>query len=64
MTTTSEFKSLVGNAQWDLNYEDFCQRAQFPHDSYAEAKWAAFQNLANALREFDDNTLARIVGEA
>ena len=59
--TLKELKTLIGNAHWDLNYAEFCRRAGFEEDSYAEEKWEQWQELARSLAAFDAATLSRIV---
>lgn len=61
MTNVADFKTAVGNAHWDINYEEFCRRAGFAQDSYAEEKWRQWVALAFALNAFDTSTLERII---
>lgn len=58
----SEWMTAIANAYWDINFEEFCKRAGFTQDSYAEEKWVKWQALADSLNAFDTNTLGRIVG--
>ena len=60
----AEAKQAILNAHWDINFTEFCQRAGFAEDNYAEGKWDEWQKLAQALNAFDDATLARLAGEA
>ena len=60
----AEAKQAILNAHWDINFTEFCRRAGFSEDDYAEDKWLEWQRLAGALNSFDDATLARLAGEA
>lgn len=47
-------------AHWNLNYDQWRERAGFHDDDYAKLKWELWQQLAASLRVFDTNTLYRI----
>jgi hypothetical protein len=55
-----KFMQAIAQAQWDLNYSQFCIRAGFSYDDYSEGKWREFQTLAESLAKFDPRTLERI----
>lgn len=60
--TFKEWIQAVLDTHWAINYEEFCRRAGFRQDSYAEEKWTQWQVIAASLNAFDSNTLSKIVG--
>lgn len=59
--TFPQWLTAIANAYWDINFTEFCRRAGFAEDDYAEEKWAAWLRLAADLKKFDAATLERIV---
>lgn len=57
----ADVKAAIGRAWWDINYHEFCRRAGWREDDYADDKWQQWQALYHALSAFDSDTLDRIV---
>jgi hypothetical protein len=51
----------VHGTWYDLDYHEFCARAGFAEDTYAEEKWRAWQQIHEGLAAFDRDTFSRIV---
>lgn len=60
--TFAEAIQAISQSWWDINYTEFCRRADWREDEYSESKWQQWQALNRALQAFDPATLARISG--
>jgi hypothetical protein len=58
--TFREVIQQIQTTHWNINYHDFCRRAQAQEDDWSRGKWEAWQALNKALNEFDPKTLEAI----
>jgi hypothetical protein len=58
------FVQAIHSAYWKIDFREFCVRAGFQPDAYAQAKFMEWAKLNAALREFDPTTIACIIGAA
>ncbi len=55
------FQDAVGNASWNLSYDNFLERLNKPDTAWASDKWQLFQRLSSCLSAFDPETLSRLL---
>lgn len=55
------FKTFLGNFHWRTDYLKFCEVLGYTPDQWAEDKYRRFQELVEALNQFDSETLAKML---
>jgi hypothetical protein len=55
------FKNLSGNFHWRADYLKFCEVLGYTPDEWAENKYRQFQELIEALNQFDAESLAKML---
>ena len=60
--TLLELMTLISKANWELSFNQFCERAGFdPKTDYAVMKWEQFGALASGVNAFTASTLQQII---
>lgn len=54
-------KKLLGNFHWRTDYLKFCEILGYRPDEWAENKYRRFQELVEALNQFDSETIAKML---
>lgn len=57
----SRFVAAIANLHWRIDYVKFCELLDLEPSDYADQKYSQFQQLAEALNFFDEESLAKMV---
>lgn len=61
MPTIKTFVQTLKAFHWKTDYKQFCQVLNLDKGQYSAQKYQQFENLCNALNEFDTDSLAKLV---